>query len=181
MSLILTWDNPQESFTPVLHHVEIWRGTPDPFAGNQPIATDAPWGLFEDLNENNELQQYAVVYVDYGGGWTVIINNFDIRRYKRPDDTCKISFNLVQPDGSPDSGRDIEISDEPSGSAFTRRIVTNLKGHAIFFGKYGRRLLLRIDGREKALDFVVPKTREISHEALRGFGTEIESDRRGLV
>ena len=182
MSLILTWDNPQSTFDkPVCHRVDIWRGRPDPFSSQRPAAEDITWGCFEDCSERNPMQEYAVVYVGQQGEWQTVVYNFDIKRYIRPDNTCRIEFALTAPDGAPDSGRDIEISDEYDGARFYRRLVTNLHGQAITFGKQGQRLLLRIDGRPKALDFIVPRLSRIEWPELKKFGTEIDTDQRGFM
>jgi len=180
MSLILTWDNPQETYTPVIRRVVIWRGPTDPFQGKI-ICQDSSWGIFEDVEGIDPLQQYAAEYRTVQENAIVIVQDWDIRRYLKPDDVCKIKFTLKDPDGAPSVARNIEISNETEGTNFYRRVVTNHSGYAEFFGTWGQRLLLRIDGKMKALDFVVPEVKEIDWDGLREWGSWIDTDQRGYV
>lgn len=180
MSIILTWENPEETYTPAIRRVGIWRGRPDPLNGQQ-IATDAAWGVFEDTQEIDVDQKYCVVYISPDDRRVIHLHDSDIQKYVRPQNSCKILFDMVRPDGMPHRGLNIEISNETEGANFYRRLLTNTSGHAEFFAVWGQRLLLRIDGKLKALDFVVPKLKEATWDDLLKWGSLIDTDERGYV
>jgi hypothetical protein len=142
---------------------------------------DVAWNCWEDEAENDTRMMYAIACVGPTGAWPVVIWDWDILRFVRPSNVCKVTFDLTTPEGAPDRARDIEISSEYNGAGFYRRIVTNYHGHAAAFLKHGERLLLRIDGRPTALDFCVPELNIVSSEKLREFGSEIMSDQRGFL
>ena len=185
MSLILVWENPPETFTPVIRRAEVWRGYLDQPHTQQSrwtlLEKDSPWGTFED-NENARLDlPYQIRYIDGNDSQIQYINDWDIRRYIRADDTCRIKFTFREADGSMSAAKSIEISDEPCGSSFHRTILTNYRGYAEFFALWDQRLLFRIDGAYRALDCIIPRQREIEWPDLRKFGSVIATDQRGYV
>ncbi len=181
MSIILSWENPQETYLPKLRRAEVWRSIPNKQSKLFKICNDSPWGVYEDTQGIDPAVVYEVHYMDALGQTKVTLRSEDIRRMARPIDLCKLMFSLKEVDGFPSAARSIEISNEPVGSNFSRRVLTNHRGYAEFFVRQGQRIQIRIDGDYKMLDCAVPAQSEITWEQLRDFGTILSTESRGLI
>ena len=168
MSLILTWENPPEVASGLVRSANLWRG-------DAPIQTDVTWGTAEDPENDDPAARYQVIYTSRGGSAAVVVQDDDIRRYVRPPRACQIEFALVRPDGSPDSGRQIEFR----GDGFSRRLLTNTSGKAALHLLTGARLWIHVDGRSAALDCMIPDQQSLTFKSLLAFGSLIDADRHG--
>ncbi len=171
MSLILTWDHPAE-MTQLAHTAQVMRGTTI-------CGQDVTWGMFEDRENNDETQLYSVHYLERAGNPFHIVADIDIRRYTRPANTVRITFEQQLADGGPAAGRWFEMSDESTGSTMTRRITLNSKGRGAILARHGARLLFRSEGAFKALDVVIPTFETLDFGTLEAFGSWVDSDKRG--
>lgn len=179
-SLILSWDNPVSLWDPIGHTCQVWR-TLKPMIAVL-IGDNVTWGFFVDKENADPAAEYFVTYLDGNKSPVVHVLNPDIKRYARPDTICEITFNRTQQDGSPDSGREITCSNEVGGSGdWSKTVLTNADGKACFFAMPGSRLLMRIQGDTKALDFVVPDLRIIDSRKLLKYGTLVDIDPRRSI
>jgi len=168
VSLILTWENPTDLVFGKAHSAMLYRG-------DIRVQTDIAWGTAEDTETSEPTDRYEVVYFDRAGSFAARVADEEIRRYVRPPKACRITFAFTRPDGSPDGGRLIEFR----GDDFSRRLLTNTKGHALIYLMPGARMWIRVDGRSLALDCMVPDRREMTYDALVACGSMIDADRRG--
>lgn len=178
--LILSWENPTELWEPKAYQCQVWRQVGVTL--NVLVEADATWGYYLDKENSDPNALYSLRYVNQYDATIKYVADDEIERYHRPDDICEIRFDMVAPNGHKDSGLEIEISDEAGGTGEWRKdVVTNSRGHASFFLTPHRRLLLRIDGQKKALDFVVPNLRFISYPELLKYGTLVPTDPRQSI
>jgi hypothetical protein len=172
MSLILTWDHPLE-MTQLAHTAVVLRA-PGTICGQ-----DVTWGMFEDRETNDESTVYTVNYLDRGNNPFHVVADADIRRFVRPANTARITFDQRLGDGGPAAGRWVEMSDEPTGNTMTRRITLNSRGRGAILAKHGTRLLFRSEGSFTALDVVIPSFDTIGFDDLTPFGSIVDADKRG--
>jgi len=178
--LILSWENPTDLWNPIAHKCQVWRQVG--ITHNVMVCADSTWGYFLDTENADPSAVYSIIYIDGNGSQVNLIADADIERYARPDTICEIRFEMTQRNGHADSGLEIEVSDEAGGTGDWRKeVLTNSEGKASFFLAPHRRLLLRIDGQKKALDFVVPDVRFISYENLFKYGTLVPTDPRQSI
>lgn len=169
VSVILSWENPPETFNPIVRRVEVRGGS------EQVLSADAPWGLFEDLAD---VGPYTVYYMTANDSAAAVITHNELRIYPRPLNTCKITFNLLTPAGAPDSARTIQISNNQN---YLARILTNQNGYAEFFAVHGARLIFAVQDNFLALDVAIPALGEIDWLNLRHYGSAVRADGRGLL
>jgi hypothetical protein len=174
MSLILTWENPTELATPTASLCRVERLSPTTGL----LTESSTWGYFEDIETDDVTSVYQIVYSGYGASSQIVVPDRDIRRYKRQPDSLRLDFHLIYPDGSPSAGSYVEISDEPTGYRWLRRIMLNDAGRGLAFLQHGQRVFIRQEGQFKALDVVVPALPQLTFEELSNFGTILDADRR---
>lgn len=179
-SLILSWDNPTALWDPLAHSCQLWRALKPMVSAL--VASDITWGVYCDTENSDPAAEYCIKYLDSNGAQVELVLNLDITRYARPASICEITFDREKRDGSPDAGRAICFSNEAGGSGdWTKTIITNSKGKGVFFAMPGNRLLMRVDGDMKALDFVVPDLRKIDYNDLHKYGTFVDTDPRRSI
>jgi hypothetical protein len=146
------------------------------------VATDIPWGYYEDVETNDPDTKYTIIYLGANNEHIAVLNDSDISRYNRPDGMCRVTFSFSRPDGSPDKCRMIEVSDEVTGTGtFVRKLCTNNRGKAVFFAQSHSRLLFRLDGDSMALDVAIPDVRDITYEELVPLGSVVDVDPRRSI
>ena len=179
--LVLSWENPTDLFAPVVRYATIERRDGD--LTSRVIETDATWGVYEDLENDDTLAEYTVIYKGPFGEHLFTVGNNQISRYKTPANICKVTFDLIRQDGSPDAGRVIEFTDESTETGqFVRRVVANAAGKAIFFAMPNSALLVRLSGKAKAHHVGIPDVREISYSNLIALhGSEADADPRRCI
>ncbi len=178
--LILSWDNPTSLWDPLAHRCQVWR-TNVPMKAVL-VADDVTWGFYCDTENGDPAAEYMIMYLDGYGAQVALVLNVDINRFARPANICEITFDRQERDGSPDSGREIVFSNEAGGSGdWTKTVLTNSQGKAIFFAVPNNRMLMRIEGGTQALDFVVPDKRKICYEDLCSYGSFVDIDPRRSV
>lgn len=181
MSIILSWENPQETFLPQIHRAEVWRAAPDERQRFFKICSDAPWGTFEDKEGVDPCIEYRIDYVNALGSLVTSLYRENVRAIVRANDIARLIFSFRDPNGIPSAGREIEISNDLNGASFYHNLLTNRSGHAEFFAVYKQRIQIRIDGWTKLLDCAVPCQRDVNIDELRKNGTLLPLDSRGLV
>jgi hypothetical protein len=180
VSIILSWENPKETFLPLIHRAEVWRTAPNSNLRYFKIAHDAAWGTFEDTEGVDPKCGYRIDYMNNRDVHRTSIQDQDIRRMVRQPDMARIIFSFRSPDGFKAAAKNIEISNELNGADFYRSLLTNHNGHAEFFATYGQRLQMKIEGWTNILDCVIPAKRDVCLEDLRANGTLLPLDQRGL-
>lgn len=178
--LILSWENPTDLWNPKAYQCQVWRQVGVTI--NVLVEADATWGYYLDKENADPNALYSLIYVDTNNATVKYVADDDIERYARPPSICEIRFDMVARNGHADAGLEIDFSDEAGGTGDWRKVVlTNSQGHASFFLMPHRRLLLRIEGMKKALDFVVPDQRFIDFPALCKLGTWVPTDPRQSI
>jgi hypothetical protein len=178
--LILSWENPTDLWNPIAHKCQVWRQVG--VTTNVMVCADATWGYYLDKENSDPTGLYSILYMDGNGSQVNSVLDPDIERYARPDNICEICFEMTQRNGHADSGLEIEVSDEAGGTGDWRKtVLTNSCGKASFFLVPNCRLLLRIDGQKKALDFVVPNLRFVKYPDLFKYGTLVPTDPRQSI
>lgn len=173
MSLILTWDNPPELTTPQAALAAIIRDAKTEIEG------DALWGVHEDRETDDLDTQYQIYYRTRTGGVVAVVPNSDINRHVKPNNTCRIAFEVRYPNGAPASCEYLEVSDEPTGTRFYHRVLLNRAGKGALYLMPGERVLIRSEGAMRALDVCIPDLRDVTYDELRKYGSMVDADRRG--
>jgi hypothetical protein len=177
VSLLLSWENPPEMYTRAFSRAILRRGGRAGIGGIT-VNDDVAWGAAEDPETDDPSQDYTLEYVVADGSGSIMVINANIRRYVRPATICEITFDCMGVDGAPEARKTFEFSDLQAG-AFTRTVITNASGKAVAYFMPGSRLLMREEGKLKALDFVVPDRRLVSVRDLELWGSLVDTDRRG--
>lgn len=177
MSLVLFWENPPGLIDLNVRKVAIRRYSS--VNGISVIAIeDACWGMEVDSENDDTSAMYEITYLGPVGETKARIDNRDVQRWKRPDESCLITWELVKPDGSPDANRILEISDRHVTGNYIRRLALNHAGKARFVAGYGVRLTYFLEGDLYELDAVAPHLREVTHEKLKESGSQLIHDHR---
>lgn len=172
MALLLSWDLPVAAFDMDIRRMKVWR------AGTV-LHEDAPWGLCEDETATSVDEVYEIQCLGPRGDVIVTIQDSDIRRFKRNDTVCKISFELVLADGTPGSQRAVSVCSLPDRD-FKLRVFTNYAGRADLFIVTDRRVLIHVGDNLQALDCVIPSdTKSIVWDKLAAYGSWIPAESRG--
>lgn len=175
MSVILSWENPELTFTPLVRYVRIERGI------DQTLLTeDAPWGIFEDAQNLDPNETYSVLLMGPSGNQVASVDEFDVRRFVRPDNACKISFKFINPDGSPGSCRKIRIT-HATNKDFSRVVCSNYSGIAEAFFLFGQHILIDISGNDHTLDCIIPAVQNATFEDLIANGSWVLTELRGMM
>jgi hypothetical protein len=180
-SLLLSWENPVDLFVPTVRSATLFRRLHA--IGSVVVKEDITWGMTIDTENADETAEYIIIYYGPFGESLYTINNDQIIRYPTPSTICRVDMAFIRPDGSPDTGRMVEFSDENSEiGEFTRRILTNTRGKSAFYCMPNSKLLIRIDGRANAYDVIIPDQRSIKFEDLISkFGTAVPVDPRRYI
>lgn len=179
MSLLLFWENPQETYNPRSSRVIVFR---DGDNGRITVTRNATWGFFEDTETDDLEAIYEIQYEENrGGGQGPLISNKDVARYKREADQAIFTFQRRTFAGIPDAGRGINITNYSStAGGHAIRLLTNLDGVAKYALKQGSRVLVHINGEHNALDTIVPHKKDVSWADLVSAGSWVLANRRGI-
>lgn len=180
MSLILSWENPTELYSPQVLSADLYRARGVEETANVLVAKDITWGVWEDTENDDPEMFYEVRYVSSNQSLPYRVHGTDITRYRRPAHSCKIEFCLAQPDGSPAAGFSIALSG--NSEAYQKRLLTNNQGKAMLFLVPGQRLRFLVEGEPYAYEVMVPRAKTISWPDLRRyFGSPRPRDARGML
>lgn len=175
MSVILQWENPESTFQPLSRSYRVERGN-----FHNILTEDAVWGVFEDLTGNDPNDNYYVFVQDGDGNQIGAAITRDLKKYVRPTNTCKVSFDFIDPDGSPNLGRKITFTN-PRDEVYRKIICSNQAGHAEMFFTWGSRILIAIDGHKHSLDCIIPSFQDATFQDLFNNGSWQLSEQRGLT
>lgn len=183
MSLLLSWESPAELWDTRYYatRAELSRLLPGTLP-DQPwqVVTEAvPWGFYEDTGTEDPDAVYRVRYLN-ADATPITIQNRDIRRWRRADDSCRIDFAFRRPDSAPWNGRRLKIFDIP-GQGWVRDIWCDCEGEAHIVLLYGARCRIEVEGMMNALEFVVPHRRHLEDWMTLGtYGTWVRLDQRSI-
>jgi hypothetical protein len=183
MSLLLSWETPAElwDLRRSASSAQLSRLLPGtlPEQPWQVVGSGIAWGFYEDTNNDDPTATYRVRYT-YGDSAPLTLEDCDIRRWRRPDDSCRVDFAFRRPDSAPWGGRRLKLFDMP-GMGWIRDIWCDFEGKAHIVLLYGQRCRLEIEGEMNALEFVVPRRRHIEDwMSLSTYGTLVRVDQRSI-
>lgn len=180
-SVILTWEHPTELWMEDVRRADVFTYFTEK-AGETILASDIPWGCYEDLETGDKKTKYAIRYYDHYGRIAAQLLDDRIRRYEKPTTICRIAFAYTHPDGAPWVNRIIEIeAAHGSDGAYSRKLATNGKGEALLFLMPGTRVMVRLAGERCAYDVAVPDKREITGCELIANGSPAAMDPRQVI
>lgn len=178
-SLVLSWENPTWTYgyeAPAFR-TQVHRTLPGERTVSQTIDSNSTWGEFEDIEHGDPSAHYTVSYHDIDGAKRGEVTNKEIRRWTRPQRTCRIDLCFVRPDSSPWAGRQAKLYDIPSES-YIRDLYANTDGQLMGIVMWDWRMRLEVEGWDKALEFAVPQLRTAGLNDLIAHGTWVRKDPR---
>ena len=170
MSTILLWTPPENYYNPVAHVCKLLRN-------GQVIDEDIPFNIAEDEHPA-VTNVYTVVYYDRHGRFKGQVCDENIDRYERPTTSCKVLFNLLQPNGMPDAAAIVQITNN-NYTTYCDRLITNKKGYTFAILNYNEPVSILLQGKNYELQCVIPEVQEIDFSEIQG--SWVVAERRGRV
>jgi len=173
MSVVLAWETSPDlyPFDQNAYRVEVYRD-------GVKIAATTPWGMFEDTANEDPSASYEVRYHTLGPGEVKRVRTPEIRAWKRPAESCKVTFCFNRPDSSPWAGRKAKFVCMPQ-EHWVRDLWCDVNGYGYVILAWDWRILATIEGLPSRLDFAVPRVPEIALGDIKG--TWVPLDYRRVV